>query len=59
MTLDADLQNPPEEIPKLLALIDAGHDYVGGFRIKRQDSLFRTLASRVINVVRRSTTPSR
>jgi undecaprenyl-phosphate 4-deoxy-4-formamido-L-arabinose transferase len=56
VTLDADLQNPPEEIPKLLALIDLGHDYVGGFRVERQDSLFRTMASRLINVVRRRTT---
>ncbi len=56
VTLDADLQNPPEEIPKLLTLIDIGHDYVGGFRIERRDSLFRTLASRVINVVRSRTT---
>ncbi|MGH8710762.1 MAG: glycosyltransferase family 2 protein, partial [Burkholderiales bacterium] len=30
VTLDADLQNPPEEIPKLLAKMDEGHDYVGG-----------------------------
>jgi undecaprenyl-phosphate 4-deoxy-4-formamido-L-arabinose transferase len=57
VTLDADLQNPPEEIPKLLALIDAGHDYVGGFRIDRRDSLFRTAASRMINFVRSRTTP--
>ena len=56
VTLDADLQNPPEEIPKLLALVDAGHDYVGGFRIDRKDSLFRTMASRMINVVRSRTT---
>ncbi len=56
VTLDADLQNPPEEIPKLLALIEAGHDYVGGFRINRKDSLFRTLASRLINFVRSATT---
>jgi undecaprenyl-phosphate 4-deoxy-4-formamido-L-arabinose transferase len=56
VTLDADLQNPPEEIPKLLALIDAGHDYVGGYRLNRQDSLFRTLASKLINVVRSKTT---
>jgi undecaprenyl-phosphate 4-deoxy-4-formamido-L-arabinose transferase len=56
VTLDADLQNPPEEIPKLLALIDGGHDYVGGFRLDRQDSLFRTLASKLINVVRSKTT---
>jgi len=56
VTLDADLQDPPEEIPKLLALIDAGHDYVGGFRLNRRDSLFRSLASKVINVVRSQTT---
>jgi undecaprenyl-phosphate 4-deoxy-4-formamido-L-arabinose transferase len=52
VTLDADLQNPPEEIPKLLALIEAGHDYVGGFRLNRQDSFFRTFASKLVNVVR-------
>jgi undecaprenyl-phosphate 4-deoxy-4-formamido-L-arabinose transferase len=56
ITLDADLQNPPEEIPKLLALIDAGHDYVGGFRLNRQDNFFRTTASKLINVVRSRTT---
>jgi undecaprenyl-phosphate 4-deoxy-4-formamido-L-arabinose transferase len=56
VTLDADLQNPPEEIPKLLLLIDVGHDYVGGFRVNRKDSLFRTVASRIINGVRRATT---
>ena len=56
VTLDADLQNPPEEIPKLLEKMDAGHDYVGGFRLNRQDSFFRTYASRLINVVREKTT---
>lgn len=56
VTLDADLQNPPEEIPKLLAKIDAGHDYVGGYRLNRQDSFFRTYASRIINFVREKTT---
>ena len=56
VTLDADLQNPPEEIPKLLEKIDAGFDYVGGYRLQRQDSLFRTLASRLVNGVRRRTT---
>jgi undecaprenyl-phosphate 4-deoxy-4-formamido-L-arabinose transferase len=56
VTLDADLQNPPEEIPTLLAAIDAGHDYVGGFRMDRRDSAFRTWASRVINTVREHTT---
>ncbi|MDA8100584.1 MAG: glycosyltransferase [Nitrospiraceae bacterium] len=52
VTLDADLQNPPEEIPKLLAAIDAGHDVVGGFRKHRQDTFFRTYASRIINAIR-------
>ncbi len=56
VTLDADLQNPPEEIPKLLAKIDAGHDFVGGYRLERQDSLFRTYASKLINYVREKTT---
>ncbi len=56
VTLDADLQDPPEEIPKLLAQIEAGHDYVGGFRLNRQDSLFRTWASKLINLVRSRTT---
>src|SRR5579883_2858099 len=56
LTLDADLQNPPEEIPKLLALIDAGYDCVGGRRLDRRDSFFRTQASRLINGVRRHTT---
>ncbi len=56
VTLDADLQNPPEEIPKLLEKIAAGHDYVGGYRLKRQDSFFRKCASRLINFIRSRTT---
>ena len=56
VTLDADLQNPPEEIGQLLIQMDAGHDYVGGYRLSRQDSLFRTYASKVINFVREKTT---
>jgi len=52
VTLDADLQNPPEEIPKLIAEIDKGHDVVGSFRLDRQDSMWRTLPSRIVNVVR-------
>ena len=51
MTLDADLQNPPEEIPKLLAKIDEGYDVVGGIRRQRQDSWFRRAASRLVNRV--------
>src|SRR5499425_2069227 len=52
VTLDADLQNPPEEIGKLLAAMDAGHDYVGGVRRTREDSLWRRLASRAMNRLR-------
>jgi undecaprenyl-phosphate 4-deoxy-4-formamido-L-arabinose transferase len=52
VTLDADLQNPPEEIPKLVAEMDKGHDVVGSYRRDRQDSLFRTLPSRIVNQVR-------
>ncbi len=49
VTLDADLQNPPEEIPKLLPPLEAGCDVVGSVRMNRQDSLFRRLSSRLIN----------
>lgn len=52
VTLDADLQNPPEEILKLLAAIDAGYDVVGGARLNRQDSLFRRYASKLNNYIR-------
>ncbi|HKB70850.1 MAG TPA: glycosyltransferase [Thermoanaerobaculia bacterium] len=51
VTLDADLQNPPEEIPKLLARIDEGYDVVGGIRRQRKDSWFRRAASRMVNRV--------
>jgi undecaprenyl-phosphate 4-deoxy-4-formamido-L-arabinose transferase len=56
VTLDADLQNPPEEIPKLLAAVEAGHDSVGGYRRNRQDTLFRKYASRIINGIRANIT---
>ncbi len=52
VTLDADLQNPPEEIPKLLAAIEEGHDVVGGYRKDRQDTFFRKYASLLINNIR-------
>ncbi len=52
VTLDADLQNPPEEIPKLLAAIEAGHDVVGGYRKNRKDTIFRKYASKIINGIR-------
>lgn len=56
VTLDADLQNPPEEIGKLIAQVDAGHDYVGSYRDSRKDSIFRHLASRTINRLREAIT---
>ncbi len=59
VTLDADLQNPPEEIPKLLAAIEAGHDVVGGYRKNRQDTFFRKYASKVINGIRAKITSIR
>jgi undecaprenyl-phosphate 4-deoxy-4-formamido-L-arabinose transferase len=52
VTLDADLQNPPEEISKLLAAMDAGADYVGGVRITREDAWWRRFASRMMNRLR-------
>jgi undecaprenyl-phosphate 4-deoxy-4-formamido-L-arabinose transferase len=52
VTLDADLQNPPEEIPRLVAEIRAGHDYVGTIRASREDSTFRRVASRLMNALR-------
>ncbi|MFM7570696.1 MAG: glycosyltransferase [Betaproteobacteria bacterium] len=52
ITLDADLQNPPEEIPRLVAEIRAGHDYVGTIRRQREDSAFRRIASKAMNRLR-------
>jgi undecaprenyl-phosphate 4-deoxy-4-formamido-L-arabinose transferase len=49
VTLDADLQNPPEEIPKLIAKIEEGYDAVGGWRENRQDSWLRRLPSKLVN----------
>jgi len=52
ITLDADLQNPPEEIGKLLAAMDGGADYVGGVRKVREDAWWRRAASRLMNALR-------
>jgi undecaprenyl-phosphate 4-deoxy-4-formamido-L-arabinose transferase len=52
VTLDADLQNPPEEIGKLLQKMDQGHDYVGTIRLLRHDRAWRKAASRVMNYIR-------
>lgn len=56
VTLDADLQNPPEEIGKLLAKMREGYDYVGGYRRERNDRPFRKYASRLLNRLRERTT---
>jgi len=52
ITLDADLQNPPEEIGNLVAKMREGYDYVGSIRRKRQDSAWRTYASKAMNHLR-------
>ena len=52
VTLDADLQNPPEEIGKLVDAMSAGHDYVGTIRRDRQDAAWRKTASRAMNRLR-------
>ncbi len=56
VTLDADLQNPPEEIPRLVQKAEEGFDVVGTVRVPRQDSLFRRAGSWAVNrMVRVST----
>jgi undecaprenyl-phosphate 4-deoxy-4-formamido-L-arabinose transferase len=56
ITLDADLQNPPEELSRVVAELDAGHDYVGTIRRQRQDVAWRRWSSRIINRIRERTT---
>lgn len=56
VTLDADLQNPPEDIRLLLDAMDQGHDCVGSIRRDRQDSAWRRWASRGMNRMRRRIT---
>lgn len=51
LTMDADLQNPPEEIPRIVAAMEEGHDVVGTVRSGRQDPFFRKFASRIVNRV--------
>jgi dolichol-phosphate mannosyltransferase len=50
--IDGDLQNDPSDIPRLLAEIDQGADLVCGYRLKRQDSWFKRIQSRIANGVR-------
>ena len=49
ITMDADLQNPPEEIPKIINEFKNGHDVIGTIRMKRKDTFFRRTASRIVN----------
>lgn len=56
VTLDADLQNPPEEIPRLVGKINEGFDVVGSIRTPRQDSLFRRFSSMLVNKMTASVT---
>jgi undecaprenyl-phosphate 4-deoxy-4-formamido-L-arabinose transferase len=56
VTLDADLQNPPEEIPRLVQTVRSGHDYVGTVRRQRNDTMFRRGASKLMNFLRERTT---
>lgn len=56
VTLDADLQNPPEEITKLVNKMDEGYEVVGSVRVPRCDSVFRRLSSFLVNKVTAKTT---
>jgi len=57
VTLDADLQNPPEDIPTVIVAIDAGHDVVGGFRQYRKDKIWRKFFSKTHNGLRKLIMP--
>jgi undecaprenyl-phosphate 4-deoxy-4-formamido-L-arabinose transferase len=59
VTLDADLQNPPEEIARLVEKMQEGYDYVGTIRRHRQDSAWRKVASRWMNRLREHITKVR
>lgn len=57
ITMDADLQNPPEEIPNLIRVLEEGnYDVVGSIRKGRKDSFLRILPSKIINMVARKIT---
>jgi undecaprenyl-phosphate 4-deoxy-4-formamido-L-arabinose transferase len=57
ITMDADLQNPPEEIPNLIkVMVDGNYDLVGTIRKGRKDSFLRILPSKIINMVARKIT---
>jgi hypothetical protein len=54
LTMDADLQDDPAEIPRFLARLDEGYDLVSGWKQRRQDPLGKTLPSRVFNATVRA-----
>jgi undecaprenyl-phosphate 4-deoxy-4-formamido-L-arabinose transferase len=57
VTMDADLQNPPEEVTNLVRVMEEGnYDVVGTIRKGRKDSFFRILPSKIINMVARKIT---
>jgi glycosyltransferase involved in cell wall biosynthesis len=51
VTMDADLQDDPDELPAMLARLDEGYDLVAAWRINRQDTLDKTLPSRIFNFI--------
>lgn len=51
LVMDADLQNPPEAIPRILVKMDEGHDVIGTYRVGRKDPLFRKTASKIVNKI--------
>ena len=51
ITMDADLQNPPEEIPRIISEYKHGHDVIGTIRMNRHDTFFRKKASRIVNKI--------
>ncbi len=53
VTMDADLQDDPHEVPALLGILDEGHDLVSGWKQRRQDPLSKTIPSRFFNFVTR------
>ena len=53
ITMDADLQDDPEEVPAMVAMLKQGHDLVSGWKQKRQDPLSKTVPSRFFNFITR------
>jgi len=56
ITMDADLQDDPREIPEMVALLESGYDMVSGWKQHRQDPITKTIPSRFFNLVTRLTT---